>query len=121
MITFMMALFAVFSFLRQRQPSPANLAISAMAIVFGLVINYVFATRIRSGLAYMDSHKSRLREYEAKLRLLNPLLGGIVDTADDRIAGQSATARLMRWIPLLSYVVWTVCSAILLLKLGGRV
>jgi predicted GNAT superfamily acetyltransferase len=117
LVTFMMALFAGFSYLLDHEASRINFSISLLLIAFGFFINALFLAKIRSGLMFMQSHKERVKLLETKLSGLNPNLTNIINLADNnKIAGRSMTASLLEWMPIVSMVIWALCSVILTYK-----
>ncbi len=117
LITFMLALFAGFSFIWEAPASISNGVIGLFLILGGFMINWIFSRKLRSGLLYMESHKARVCELEQRLKRLDPGFVPIITVDDVRIAGRSQTVQLMQWVPRAAYGVWTLCSVALLPKL----
>ena len=116
LISFMMALFAAFSFIWEKGNETIYLIMGVTIIIFGFLINYIFSEKIKSGLMFMQSHKEKAKHFEGKLYWLNPELSPILNIENKRISGRSKTVTLMQYIPIMSYVIWTGCSILLILK-----
>lgn len=116
LISFMMALFAAFSFIWEKGDETIYLIMGGTVIVFGFLINYIFSEKIKSGLMFMQSHKEKAKFFENKLYWLNPELNPILNIENNKIAGTSKTVTLMQYIPIMSYIIWTGCSVLLVLK-----
>lgn len=116
LVTFMMALFAAASYLLNQPANYESLFMSSMLVVFGLYINGLFWLKINSGLMFMQSHKVRLKGVEGKLLALNPNLTAYINISNDLVARKSRTAKLLEHLPLVSMLLWVVCSFLLLHK-----
>ncbi|MEA3588338.1 hypothetical protein J6I75_08240 [Pseudidiomarina sp. 1APP75-27a] len=110
LVTFMTAFMTAFAFLIERPQTPTNTWTAVMLIAFGYVINFLFYTKLKSGLTFFDRHKKTLRRFDEAINAIIPSLPHFLDTTT---RNRSATVRVMVALPVFSLVLWTVCSALL--------
>ncbi|CAB0150629.1 hypothetical protein PSI9734_01072 [Pseudidiomarina piscicola] len=110
LVTFMTAFMTAFAFLVERPQTPTNTWTAVMLITFGYVINFIFYTKLKSGLKFFEHHKKTLRRYDEGITAILPSLPSFLDTTTRK---RSATVRVMVALPIFSMLIWTVCSALL--------
>lgn len=120
LVTFMMALFAAFSYVFEMPLTTANLIISSMLIVFGYVINFLFLIKLKSGVMYMQSHKDNVKLLEARMLSLDSSYVPLIKVdGNELISGRSKTSTVLSLMPVLGMFLWTMSSIMMLLKQLG--
>lgn len=110
LVTFMTAILTAFAILIERDMESTDPWMVAILIIFGVVINGMFYSKIKSGLAYLDFHKANVRMFDQRQCNLDPHMPRILHDGAEKT---SATAQLLKFIPLLSLGLWGVCSVML--------
>lgn len=116
LITFMFALLAAAEYLLKQTASTDYLILTVMLVLMGFSVNVMFYQKIQSGLMYMRHHKHSVNELDQYLYRLNPNLRRLVRDPSANISGNSVTTTWLRWLPLISLGIWTICSILLLLS-----
>lgn len=108
LVTFMFALTTAFNHLMGKSSDSLGVvgAITViMVIIIGHVIIELFKRKIESGLDYMQQHKESVKQLDVliqtKLEGCPSILNG-----NKKISGQSATAKGLKWIPIICRIGW---------------
>lgn len=108
LVTFMFALTTAFNHLMGKSSEELGVVgifTGIMVIVIGHVIIELFKKKIDSGLNYMQQHKESVKKLDVLVQIQHPNCPSILN-GNKEISGQSATAKGMKWIPLICRVGW---------------
>jgi predicted GNAT superfamily acetyltransferase len=108
LVTFMFALTTAFNHLMGKSSEELGVVgifTGIMVIVIGHVIIELFKKKIDSGLNYMQQHKESVKKLDILVQAQHPSCPSILN-GNKEISGKSATAKGMKWIPLICRVGW---------------
>ena len=108
LVTFMFALTTAFNHLIGKSAEELGLVgifTGIMVIIIGHVIIELFKKKIESGLNYMQQHKESVKKLDLLIQIQYPRCPSILN-GNKRISGKSATAKGMKWIPLICRIGW---------------
>jgi len=98
---------------KDSRESYINVVLSAMIIANGYVILYAIGRKIKSGMTFFASHKECVRLLESKLASMEP---GFV-TPVLKVPQVADTIKIMKSLPTLSLLAWTVMSGLLISRI----
>lgn len=113
--TILFALFASFAFFYEKPLAYTNIPILGILGIWGIIINYLFLIKIKSGLNYMNTYKNKIKEYDKLLMFYYPKVMPIF-AKHEKIAKISITSRLLYCTSLIGLVSWCTLATLLILK-----
>lgn len=108
LVTFMFALTTAFNHLMGKSPEQLGVVgviTVILVIVIGHVIIELFKKKIESGLNYMQQHKESVKKLDILVQAKHPSCPSILN-GNKHISGQSATAKGLKWIPIICRIGW---------------
>ena len=113
--TILFALIAALAFFYNKDlPAESYPALLVIGIG-GLLINYMFLMKIRSGLEYMNTYKQKISDYDRKLAFYYPKVSVIFDEGSF-ISRKSVTTKLLQVLSWTGIVIWLLTTIFLLFK-----
>lgn len=104
-VTILFALFTSFAYFYDNLNSRTSVFVLTVLSLWGVAINFLFYIKIKSGIEYMNSHKSKINEYDKVLSFYYPK---IIPTFSmhEKFANKSITARILPWVSLGGVIAW---------------
>lgn len=119
LVTFMFALTTAFNHLMGKSAQELGVVgifTTVMVIFIGHVIIELFKKKIDSGLTYMQQHKESVKKLDILVQNQHPDCPSILN-GNTQVSGQSATAKGMKWIPIICRIGWWGMTLTLLARL----
>lgn len=110
LVSFMMALSTGFVFISREPIDQTNAIVSILLIIIGFMIIFLFKSKIKSGIVYMQKHKSLLIKFDKVIKQMD---ASLTNTLGDYTKKRSTTVKLIERIPEICLVIWIFISFIL--------
>lgn len=111
LVSFMMALSTGFVFILREPVGWTNALVSFLLIIIGYMIVLLFKSKIRSGIIYMQNHKSLLIKFDKVIKQMD---SSLTPTLCDYTRKRSTTVKLIEKIPEICLALWTFISLTLI-------
>lgn len=108
LVSFTFAFMASFFVLLNQDATPMNLVVLSCLISVAIFINYIFHIKILSGIEYMGEHKKKVKKIERMLKYYQPNHVMMINISKQNVAKTSKTVHLMKFVPMIGYVVWGI-------------
>lgn len=113
--TILFALFASFAYFYEKSVIDNVLPVLIVLGLWGIVINYLFLIKIKSGLYFMNVHKNKIKEYDKLLMFYYPKVMPIFAN-HEHITKKSITSHLLYCISIIGLLSWVSVAILLILK-----
>ena len=113
LVSFMMALITGSAFIIREPLDLINGVISLLLITIGYMIVFLFKAKIKSGIIFMQKHKSKLVNFDKIIMQNDPSL---TSTLDKYTKQRSKTVKLIDMIPEICFIIWSILSIIMLAR-----
>ncbi|PTN09027.1 GNAT family N-acetyltransferase [Mangrovibacterium marinum] len=115
-VTFMFAMMASTPFFMRLDFSIKNMILLVLVGLLGILINWLFATKLKSGLEYMRCHKETAQNLEKSVMRYGPNVP-VLNVHHKNINGVSKTNNIMRKVPSLLLIIWVITFFFMLLTM----
>lgn len=114
--TILFALIAVLAFFYDKELPAGMYPLLFVIGIMGVVLNYMFLLKIRSGLRYMHTYKRKIRDYDRQYSFCYPKVSVIFDEGEF-ISRRSITSKLLLVLSWTGIGIWVLAALFLLGKI----